>query len=141
MRDWQTLLETLLQWEQWLKADKLRTKDVQFAQDKHRHIMFLIKKIARCTKGMGLKISKFHGIVHIVDDILNFGVPMEVDTGSNESAHKSEKIATKLMEKTKNFLMHKHARDCKKSICWIWPTLNLVAKCHGIIMIPCLIPH
>ena len=39
--------------------------------------------------------------MHIADDILNFGVPMEVDTGSNESAHKSEKTAAKLTQKCK----------------------------------------
>jgi len=50
---------------------------------------------------MGLKLTKFHCIVHIADDILNFGVPMEVDTGSNESGHKPTKTAAKLTQKNK----------------------------------------
>ena len=50
---------------------------------------------------MGLKIIEFHSIMHQADAILNFGVPMEVDTGSNESAHKSEKTAAKLTQKCK----------------------------------------
>ena len=32
---------------------------------------------------------------------MNFGVPMEVDTGSNESGHKVEKTAAKLTQKKK----------------------------------------
>ena len=48
---------------------------------------------------MGLKKVKFHAILHIADDILNFGVPMEVDTGSNESGHKPTKKAAKLTQK------------------------------------------
>ena len=50
---------------------------------------------------MGLKIVKFHSIMHMTNDILNFGVPMEYDTGTNESAHKSEKTAAKLTQKKK----------------------------------------
>ena len=64
--------------------------------------MHLIKKVGRRVKGMGLKITKFHCIMHLTDDILNFGVPMEVDTGSNESAHKAEKTAAKLTQKKKD---------------------------------------
>ena len=48
---------------------------------------------------MGLNIVKFHSIVHMTQDILNFGVPMEFDTGSNESGHKGTKKAAKLTQK------------------------------------------
>ena len=37
--------------------------------------------------------------MHMADDILNFGTPMEFDTGSNESAHKTEKKAAKLTQR------------------------------------------
>ena len=63
--------------------------------------MYFIKKVAKRTKGMGWKITKFHGIMHLAQDILNFGVPLGVDTGSNESAHKSEKKAARLTQKNK----------------------------------------
>ncbi len=99
LKDWITLLETLLQWEQWLKSSEMKVKHVRQAQTKHRIIMHFLKKIMRRSTGMGLKIIKFHGIMHIADDILNFGVPMEVDTGSNKSAHKTEKTAAKLTQK------------------------------------------
>ena len=40
---------------------------------------------------MGLKIVKFHAIMHMAQDILDYEVPMEFDTGANESCHKAEK--------------------------------------------------
>ena len=48
---------------------------------------------------MGLKVTKFHTIIHYTEDIINFGVPMEFDTGSNESGHKSTKKAAKLTQR------------------------------------------
>ncbi len=74
-------------------------EQVEKAQMKHRHLMHLIKKVGRRTNGMCFKLTKFHCTMHMADDMLNFRVPMEVDTGSNESAHKSEKRAAKLTQK------------------------------------------
>ncbi len=48
---------------------------------------------------MGLKLIKFHTILHLVDDILNFGVPNNVDTGPNESHHKITKVAAKMTQR------------------------------------------
>jgi len=77
----------------------MRKKHVYAARQKHRYIMYLVRKVAQRQKGMGLKLTKFHAILHIADDILNFGVPLEVDTGSNESGHKPTKTAAKLTQK------------------------------------------
>ena len=97
--DWIMLLETLLQWEEWMRSDEMKRSHVFRSRQKHRYLMYLIKKISRRTKGMGHKLTKFHCIMHIADDILNFGVPMEVDTGSNESGHKPTKTAARLTQK------------------------------------------
>ena len=48
---------------------------------------------------MGFKVMKFHAVLHLAQDIEMFGVPMVVDTGSNESHHKTTKIAAKLTQK------------------------------------------
>ena len=58
--------------------------------------MQFIKSVGNRVEGMGFKIPKFHSILHMAEDIINFGVPYEVDTGSNESGHKLEKLAAKL---------------------------------------------
>jgi len=97
--DWTVVVETLLGWIQWLKSDRMEKKHVKAAKTKHRYLMYLIKKVIRRTKGMGLKILKFHLIQHIVMDILNNGTPNELDTGSNESGHKPTKTAAMLTQK------------------------------------------
>jgi hypothetical protein len=98
LQDWIMLIETLLQWETWLKSDRMEKSDVEKAEYKHRYIMFLIKKIGKRAKGMGLKTTKFHAIMHMAEDILNFGVPNNFDTGANESGHKPTKTAAKLTQ-------------------------------------------
>jgi hypothetical protein len=89
--NWILLVETLLQWEQWLKSDQMEKSQVLAAERKHWYIMYLIKKVGKWSKGMGLKLMKFHGIMHMYMDILHFGVPKEVDTETNESGHKQTK--------------------------------------------------
>ena len=77
----------------------MERRHVRKLRDKHRYIMFLIKKVLRRQTGMGFKIIKYHGILHLVDDILNFGVPLCVDTGTNESHHKITKVCAKLTQR------------------------------------------
>ncbi len=110
----------------------MKVKHVRQAQTKHCIIMHFLKKIMRRSTGMGLKITKFHGIMHIADDTLNFGVPMEVDTGSNESAHKREKTAAKLTQKRRNSLMNKQQNGWKKSIFLILQQKKFKATKCGI---------
>ena len=61
--------------------------------------MYIMRKVAQRSKGMGLKLAKFHMILHIWEDIIQFGVPLEFDTSSNESMHKPSKRASKLTQK------------------------------------------
>jgi hypothetical protein len=99
LQDWSQLVETLFLWERWLRSASMEKKHVREVRVKHRCIMYLMKKVANCIAGMQLKLTKFHGVVHMADDILNFGVPMEVDTGSNKSGHKATKTAARLTQK------------------------------------------
>jgi hypothetical protein len=43
-------------------------KHVKRLEKKHRYIMYLIRKIAQRTEGMGLKLLKFNTILHIWED-------------------------------------------------------------------------
>ena len=100
--DWIMLLETLLEWEAWLNSPKMMKADVLKAKTKHRYIMYLMRKVAVRTSGMGLKLMKFHGILHMADAILNFGVPLEYDTGCNESHHILTKSQSQLTQRDLN---------------------------------------
>jgi hypothetical protein len=42
---------------------------------------------------------KYHAIVHIASDSIQFGVPLEIDTGSNEAGHKRTKAAAQTTQK------------------------------------------
>ena len=99
IKDWLLLIETLLEWEAYLHEPKMARKDLQRLRKKHKVLMFLIKSVAPRIQGMGLKIMKFHAILHMVDDILLYGVPLEFDTAANESHHKPSKAAAKLTQR------------------------------------------
>ena len=99
VKDWVLLIETLLMWEAYLKQDEMKKIHVHRLQKKHRYILYLMKNVARRSEGMGLKIMKFHAITHLADDIQMFGVPMNTDTGSNESHHKVTKVAAKMTQR------------------------------------------
>ena len=100
--DWSVLVETLLQWERWLRSHVMEKKHIKSARHKHWYIMYLIKKVGKRSKGMGFNTQKFHQILHMADDIINYGVPLEVDTGANESGHKVTKVAARLTQRNEN---------------------------------------
>lgn len=92
--DWMLLLETMLTWEAYLNEPVMELSSVKRLKKKHRFIMYLMRKIAQRNKGMGLKLMKFHAIIHIVNNIIEFGVPLEFDTSANEMHHKPAKQAS-----------------------------------------------
>ena len=97
--DWVLLVETMLQWEAYLNLPQMEKKHVNRLKKKHVYLLYLLKRVGNRQKGMGFKVMKFHAVLHLSLDILMFGVPMVVDTGSNESHHKTTKIAAKLTQK------------------------------------------
>ena len=110
LSDWVLLVETLLEWEAYLCQKEMRRDDIVRLEKKHRVIMYIMKTVAKRSKGMGLKIMKYHAIVHMVEDILLFGVPGEVDTGSNESHHKPTKQAAGLTQQREDTFDHQTAK-------------------------------
>jgi hypothetical protein len=97
--DWLLLVELLLEWEAYLCEPRMLKRHVKKLERKHRFIMYIMKKVANRRTGMGLKIMKYHVVLHMCDDILNFGVPLEFDTGANESHHKASKVAAKMTQR------------------------------------------
>lgn len=91
LRDWTLLVELLLEWEAYLCEETMSKAMVKRLVKKNRFIMYIMRNVAVRTTGMGLKLFKFHAMTHLVEDILLYGVPSEVDTGSNESHHKPSK--------------------------------------------------
>ena len=99
LNDWILLIELMLEWEAYLNEPRMYVKDVKRLKKKHRYIMYIMRKVAQRNAGMGLKLLKFHTILHIWEDILQFGVPLEFDTSANESMHKPAKQASRMTQK------------------------------------------
>ena len=97
--DWILLVETLLQWETYLNQDELLVSDVHRLKRKHRYIMYLMRRVAKRTEGMQMNFIKFHLIIHLYEDIILYGIPLEFDTSANESHHKASKQAAKRTQK------------------------------------------
>ncbi len=100
--DWLLLVELLLEWETYLCQPTMKKKHVKRLEKKSRYIMYIMKFVAQRTKGMGLKLMKYHAILHMTSDILLYGVPMEFDTGANESHHKPAKYGAKLTQRNED---------------------------------------
>ena len=93
--DWILLVELMLEWESYLNEPRMYMKHVKRLEKKHRYIMYIMRRVAQREAGMGLKLVKFHMILHIWEDIIQFGVPLEFDTAANEQHHKSSKRAAR----------------------------------------------
>lgn len=114
--DWMMLLETLIQWEVWLRQESIKTSELRRAQRKHQYIMGLFKKIVKRQAGMGMKLTKFHVILHLIADILDFSVPTAFDTGSNEMAHKGFKTSARQTQKNARQFEFQTARRCIENL-------------------------
>ena len=111
LKDWTLLIELLLEWEAFLNEKRIKRSHVQRLAKKHRFIMYIMRIVAKRAEGMGLKLMKFHAVVHLVDDMILYGVPTEYDTGSTESHHKPAKQAAKLTQRNEaNFHMQTATR-------------------------------
>ena len=117
LRDWTLLVELMLEWESYLGEKVMKRDHVVRLQRKHRFIMYIMKQVADRTAGMGLKIMKFHSIIHLINDMLLYGSPSEFDTGSNESHHKESKYAAKLTQRKESTFNLQTAQRLTEFMC------------------------
>ena len=96
---WIMMLETLLEFESWLKSNEMSVPVVIRLRTKVRELMSLIKVVGKREKGMGYKTNNFHSTKHVPEDILMFGPPHCVNTKSNEMNHKPDKKSAKSTQK------------------------------------------
>ena len=96
--DWGMVVELLLLWGAFLRQEEMERKVVRQLGPKNRYMMYLLRLVTPRQKGMGLKLVKFHQILHTDGDIFEHGVPSEYDTHANESHHKPMKKAAKLTQ-------------------------------------------
>jgi hypothetical protein len=85
--DWINLLSSLLQWQEWLKQEEIPVHIVSKSTESVKWLMQMMKSVAPREEGMGYNTIKFHLPLHLADDILNHGVPQNVNSAFAESAH------------------------------------------------------
>jgi hypothetical protein len=107
MKDWITLLESVLCWEQWLKKDRMTRQEVHKSRKAHRHLMRLIKFVALRKMGMKHCRIEFHLGLHIASDVLDFGVPANVDSTPLERSHKTNMKMTGANTQRRKLLLNK----------------------------------
>ena len=81
-----------------MKSLTLSRRKVSYGGRALRELMRLMKKVAVRCKGNGYKIRKFHLLTHILEDVMDFGVPQNWNADYNENNHID--IAKKHMHNT-----------------------------------------
>jgi hypothetical protein len=92
------LFETLLCMEQWIKLPSVRKADVtrtgagtESESPAQKAIRIAMKKFVKTvnrSKGMGMKLTKVHSVLHVPDDVVMYGSGKNWDSGPSESNHK-----------------------------------------------------
>ena len=87
IKDWVLVVSSLLQWHQWMKEPHLTKSHVLRLHATVQWLIRLVADIAPRTTGMGNNTIKRHLVIHICRDMLDHGVPQNVNSAYAESAH------------------------------------------------------
>jgi hypothetical protein len=86
--DWILIVSSLLEWHQWMKQSTIAKSQVQksnFAV--YQWLMRHVAAVSPRASGMGTNTIKTHLVLHLCEDILDHGVPDNVNSAYTESAH------------------------------------------------------
>jgi hypothetical protein len=88
IEDWKMFLSSLLEWHAWLKQSRISRLSVSRSGLAVSSLMRSLKFVApRLSGAMGNTTIKTHLVLHMDEDILNFGVPEVMNSSYAESAH------------------------------------------------------
>lgn len=88
MHQWIRLFELLLGWRYWLKKASIPRLEVEASQLSTKKLMMMFKKTVKRKHGNGSKFVKLHLPCHFSENMIDFGVIANVDSGAPESNHK-----------------------------------------------------
>ena len=81
LNKWIRLFELMISWRCWLKREEIPRKEVVRADFAMKQLMDFYKKITNRQHGNGSKFVKLHLVRHFVENILDFGVMANFDSG------------------------------------------------------------
>ena len=85
--DWITVISYLLTWHEWMKQPTISKKQVRGSHAAVQHLMRMLATVAPRPGGMANNTIKRHLVLHLCEDILDHGVPDNVNSSYAESAH------------------------------------------------------
>ena len=103
--DWILVVSSLLQWHQWMKQSVISKSQVTRS---HLAVQWLMRRVAAVSprqKKMGTNTIKTHLVLHLSEDMLDHGVPQNVNSAYAESAHipLAKDTARKTQRRTSSF--------------------------------------
>jgi len=87
IQDWIVVVSSLLVWHQWMKQPTIPKKMVRRSHAAAQWLMRFVAEVAPRASGMGNNTIKTHLVLHLCEDILDHGVPENVNSSYAESAH------------------------------------------------------
>ena len=87
IRDWSLLIELLLEWESYLCEKQMKRSHVKRLAKKHVFIMYIMKVVANRVEGMGLKLMKYHAIVHMINEAITGTCCVVADIGGRPNSY------------------------------------------------------
>ena len=88
LHQWIRLFELLLGWRYWLKKASIPRLEVEQSQLATQNLMTMFKTTVKRKHGNGSKFPKLHLPCHFSENMIDFGVIANVDSGPPESNHK-----------------------------------------------------
>ena len=85
--DWIHVVTALLVWHQWMKQATIPKKMVKRSHVAVQWLMRLVAEVTPRPGAMGNNTIKTHLVLHLCEDILDHGVPENVNSSYAESAH------------------------------------------------------
>ena len=108
IEDWIVVVSSLLVWHQWMKQPTIPKKMVRRSHVAVQWLMRFVAEVAPRPSGMGNNTIKTHLVLHLCEDILDHGVPENVNSLYAESAHiPLAKITTRNSQKRAACFFHK----------------------------------
>ena len=85
--DWIDVVTALLVWHQWMKQPSMSKKMVKRSHSAVQWLMRVVAEVTPRPGAMGNNTIKTHLVLHLCEDILDHGVPENVNSSYAESAH------------------------------------------------------
>ena len=85
--DWILVVLSLLTWHQWMKQPTIAKKQIKGSHLAVQWMMHLMATVTPCTTGMTNNTIKKHLVLYLSEEILDHGVPANVDSAYPELAH------------------------------------------------------